>query len=49
LTQKNSRIQVTNATCDLNQNKNIELNSETINDEIEKLENRILMDKMHLI
>jgi hypothetical protein len=50
LTQKNPRIQVTNATCDLNQilnddNKDNELTSEIINDEIEKLENSFIINK----
>ena len=51
LTQKNPRIQVTNATCDLNQiiNNNVnnedELNSEEVNHEIDKLNNNFVIDK----
>ena len=52
LTQKNPRIQVTNATCDLNQiinndnnNDEDELNDEEINTEINKLNNNYIIDK----
>ena len=50
LTQKNPRIQVTNATCDLKQiidedNNENELNDEEIIKEIDKLENNYNMDK----
>ena len=51
LAQKNPRIQVTNATCDLNQimnnenNEEDDLNDEEVNKEIEKLENNFIMDK----
>ena len=50
LQQKNPRIQVTNATCDLNQiinneNTEDELNSEEVNNEIEKLNNNFIIDK----
>ena len=50
LSQKNPRIQVTNATCDLNQiinneNTEDELNTEEVNDEIDKLNNNFVLDK----
>ena len=50
LEQKNPRIQVTNATCDLDQiidseNTDNELNPEEINDEIEKLNNNFIVDE----
>ena len=51
LAQKNPRIQVTNATCDLKQimnngNKGVDdLNDEEVNQEIDKLENNYIMDK----
>ena len=50
LAQKNPRIQVTNATCDLNQimnneNTEDELNSEEVNYEMDKLNNNFVIDK----
>ena len=50
LTQKNPRIQVTNATCDLkeiinNENTDEELNSEEVNYEMDKLNNNFVIDK----
>ena len=50
LTQKNPRIQVTNATCDLNQIINNdtteeELNSDDVNYEMDKLNNNFVIDK----
>ena len=51
LEQKNPRIQVTNATCDLDQiinneeNTDNELNQEEINNEIEKLNDNFIVDK----
>ena len=50
LEQKNPRIQVTNATCDLdqiinNENTDNELNQEEIDDEIEKLNNNFIINK----
>jgi hypothetical protein len=50
LAQKNPRIQVTNATCDLNQiinneNTDEELNSEEVNYEMDKLNNNFVIDK----
>ena len=52
LGEKNPRIQVTNATCDLNQIINHEndddedeLNDEEVNDEIDKLRNNYIIDK----
>ena len=53
LVQKNPRIQVTNATCDLkqiidNDNKD-ELNDEEVNDEIDKLKNSFVIDKSKVL
>ena len=50
LAQKNPRIQVTNATCDLNQiinneNTEDEINSEEVNYEIDKLDKKFILDK----
>ena len=50
LEQKNPRIQVTNATCDLgqiinNENTDNELNPEEIDDEIEKLNDNFIINK----
>ena len=50
LSQKNPRLQVTNATCDLNQIINNdtteeELNSEEVNDEMDNLNNNFVIDK----
>ena len=50
LSQKNPRIQVTNATCDLNQiinndNSEDEINSEEVNYEIDKLNKNLIIDK----
>ena len=50
LAQKNPRIQVTNATCDLNQiinneNTEDEINSEEVNYEIDKLNKNFVIDK----
>ena len=48
LSQKNPRIQVTNATCDLDQiinnDNNDELNDEEVNDEIDKLKDSFIVD-----
>ena len=49
LKQKNPRIQVTNATCDLNQiinndNTDTELNTEEINSEVQKLNDNYIID-----
>ena len=54
LSQKNPRIQVTNATCDLNQiinneNTEDELNTEEVNDEIDKLNNNFVLDKNRVL
>ena len=54
LSQKNPRIQVTNATCDLNQiiNKNNDedgLNDQEINDEIDKLQDNYIIDKNRVL
>ena len=50
LEQKNPRIQVTNATCDLdqiinNENTDNELDQEEIDDEIEKLNDNFIINK----
>ena len=50
LARKNPRIQVTNATCDLNQimnneNTEDELNSEEVNNEMDKLNKNFVIDK----
>ena len=54
LQQKNPRIQVTNATCDLNQiinneNTEDELNSEEVNYEMDKLNNNFIIDKNRVL
>ena len=55
LAQKNPRIQVTNATCDLNEiinNENTdedELNTDEVNSEIDKLKNNYVIDKNKIL